>query len=313
MQEKPWRNRSTKRTHSNQRKLSEAKRRASSPVSEKKMRKKKKNSEILIVNVQEQQIVQTYKDWLKSSKTLRQELENYIKESPSKNQKTTILLQEMSTGIHVSTKATQRIIKKIERTGYIEPTTRTGSFNKEGSIKKSRIETFLFYAFLLFVVICLSSVLNMQSESGIPKNIAGYAPMTVLTRSMQRIYPQHSFVVTKVTDPDTLEIGDDITYIKENNTTVTHRIIGINESYMETGARGFETKGVENPRKDEEVVRAENVIGKVVFSNYLIGRVLLFVQENMVLTAGIGIGMIYLIDLLIKHIALAIKGKGELR
>lgn len=251
----------------------------------------------------EAQMVETCEELVKTYEKLQVEIRDYPDVVLKKRKRLNNVLSKLSEQAEEQIPKTIRLageLKKVSQAGAPQVTSQT-KLPKEKSAKKNRFETVVFYSFLLIIVMILSSVLSSQAESGRPKNIAGYSPMTVLTRSMQSVYPQHSLVITKVTEPKELKLGEDITYIKENNTTVTHRIVGVNENYMGTGKRGFETKGVENPRKDEEVVRAENVIGKVVFSSLILGEILLFVQQNMILTAVTVILFIYLSDLLIKY------------
>lgn len=63
-------------------------------------------------------------------------------------------------------------------------------------------------------------------------------------------------------------------------TTVTHRIIGIEENYLNTGQRSFITQGVMNSEADRNPVAAVNVVGKVVWHNKLLGIVVSFGQAN---------------------------------
>ena len=66
-------------------------------------------------------------------------------------------------------------------------------------------------------------------------------------------------------------------------TTITHRIIGIVENYEQTGQRAFETKGTMNKDKDKLPVPAVNVIGKVVYHNYTLGRITDFISQNIII------------------------------
>ena len=70
--------------------------------------------------------------------------------------------------------------------------------------------------------------------------------------------------------PNTLQIGDDITYMANQTTSVTHRIVGIMENYENTGQRAFEAQGVMNSEPDRQPVPAVNVVGKVVYHLSLI-------------------------------------------
>lgn len=79
------------------------------------------------------------------------------------------------------------------------------------------------------------------------------------------VYSKGAPVVSRRTDPSTLEIGDDITFMTSETTTVTHRIIGIVENYADTGQRAFQTQGVMNRTPDSQLVPAVNAVDKAVF------------------------------------------------
>ena len=144
---------------------------------------------------------------------------------------------------------------------------------------KSIIFGTLFYSFLIFVVAVVYFFSSSNDEA--PRTVLGITVMHVLTGSMQDVIPQGSVIVTKKVDPETLKIDDDITYLLESNRTVTHRIIGIQENYAE-GERGFETKGTANPSPDKEIVLAKNVVGKVIFHNHTLGKVVLFIRDHII-------------------------------
>lgn len=136
----------------------------------------------------------------------------------------------------------------------------------------------LFYALLIFIV--LGAFLIKSNSDGRPTSFAGYSMFTVLTGSMESEIPKGSFVITKYAEPESLKIGDDITYMANETTTVTHRIIAIVEKYQDTGKRAFETKGIMNAKPDKKLVPASNVVGKVVFHSKLLGDMADFVGKN---------------------------------
>ena len=107
------------------------------------------------------------------------------------------------------------------------------------------------------------------TSDGAPRSLAGYSGMIVLTESMQSEIPKGSLVIAQQVDPETLQIGDDITYMANQTTSVTHRIVGINENYENTGQRAFQTQGIMNDQPDSQPVPAVNVVGKVVFHSYM--------------------------------------------
>jgi len=154
---------------------------------------------------------------------------------------------------------------------------------------QSPITGVMFYIVLALVII-LTLVFTGLNSNGLPRDFAGYSAMLVLTRSMQSEIPQGSIVITQHVDPNTLEIGDDITFLRSEYTTFTHRIIDIIENFdEETGERGFQTKGIENLEPDVEIVIARNIVGKVIYHNLTIGRFFGFIRGNSLLSIALTI------------------------
>ena len=133
----------------------------------------------------------------------------------------------------------------------------------------------VFYGLLLLLIV--AALFVRTTSDGAPKSLAGYSGMIVLTESMQSEIPKGSLVIAQQVDPETLQIGDDITYMANQTTSVTHRIIGIIEDYEGTGQRAFQTQGTMNDQPDKQLVPAINVVGKVVFHSETLGVVASFI------------------------------------
>lgn len=137
---------------------------------------------------------------------------------------------------------------------------------------------------LLNALLVLAAVALLASfafgQEGAPRVVAGYSASTVLTGSMQNVYPQGSLIITKSVDPTTLQVGDDITYMATEDSTITHRIVEIVPDGAGTlnGELAFITKGTNNNSPDPDPVIASNVVGKVVFSSYAAGQATLFLK-----------------------------------
>lgn len=150
-----------------------------------------------------------------------------------------------------------------------------------GSKKKPRVANIISdVVFYLAIVVTLLATVFAGDTNTTPKLILGYSYYTVLTSSMQDVIPKGSFILVHKTDPEKLLVGDDITYMLDESTSVTHRIVGIHENYEESGARGFVTKGVNNTSPDERMVFAKDVVGKVVFSIAGLGAMILYLRAN---------------------------------
>ena len=135
----------------------------------------------------------------------------------------------------------------------------------------------VFYSALVFLII--SALFIRTTSNGSPRSLAGFTGMVVLSGSMQAEIPKGSLVIAQQVDPKTLQIGDDITFMANPTTTVTHRIIGIIEDYEDTGQRAFQTQGIMNDEPDAQPVPAVNVVGKVIFHSEVLGQIAGFMGQ----------------------------------
>ena len=107
--------------------------------------------------------------------------------------------------------------------------------------------TLVAFVALLAVVLVVIRALGMQF-------------FTVESGSMSPLYPINSLVVVREVEPETIEVGDVVTYVlNEDLVLVTHRVTEINAS-----ERTFTTKGDANTAEDPNPVLWDNVVGKVV-------------------------------------------------
>ncbi len=143
---------------------------------------------------------------------------------------------------------------------------------------KNIISDLLFYGILISLVVA-SLAISGGNGAG-PRMFGDYSAFVVLTGSMEEVIPKGSLVVTKKVDPLELNVGDDITYMVSESTTVTHRIIEVEENYLGTGERAFRTQGVMNKDPDRNLVATVNVVGKVIYHNKALGTVVNYGQDN---------------------------------
>lgn len=142
----------------------------------------------------------------------------------------------------------------------------------------SIISNLLFYA--VIVAMLLGAFLMRSTSKGEPFMIAGYSAANVLTSSMEDVYPKGSLIITKHVDANELKIGDDITFMVSEYSSITHRIIEITENHPDTGERAFKTQGTMNASPDKDMVAAANVVGKVIFHSKALGDIANFVKAN---------------------------------
>ena len=156
-----------------------------------------------------------------------------------------------------------------------------GSLN--GQTKRKKIGTLVgnitFYVLLISVVLGIT-FFGLRAPDAPPRSIAGFSMMTVLSRSMEPTLPVRALVVTRRVDARTLEVGQIVTYLREGDTTVTHRIIEVIDNYQGSQQRAFRLQGDNNSTPDAEAVLAHNIIGEVIYSNLFLGQVVFFVQGH---------------------------------
>jgi signal peptidase len=122
-------------------------------------------------------------------------------------------------------------------------------------------------AALLLVVIALALVLII-----VPK-MAGATPLTVLTQSMEPLYPPGSLLYVRPVKTDDIKVGDVITYQIESGRpdVISHRVIGINSAA--NGKRTFVLQGDNNASADPAAVIPAQVKGRLWYSVPLMGWV----------------------------------------
>jgi len=109
--------------------------------------------------------------------------------------------------------------------------------------------------------------------------LVGLTPYVVLSGSMEPTYHVGSLIYVRSVDHKELASGDPITYMINQDTVVTHRIIEVLESKDEPETIRYITKGDANSAADGSPVHYKNVIGRPVFSIPYLGYVSNFIQN----------------------------------
>ncbi len=128
------------------------------------------------------------------------------------------------------------------------------------------------------VSIILISVIVLLAVLLAGVRLVGLTPYTVLSGSMEPTYHVGSIVYVKKAEPLELKAGDAITYKISGGTVVTHRIVEVVNG--EDGqAPSFKTKGDAADMIDGTPVKADNIIGKVMFSVPYLGYLSDFIHK----------------------------------
>ena len=120
--------------------------------------------------------------------------------------------------------------------------------------------------------------------------LAGIRTFTVLSGSMEPTYHVGSLIYVKKVDPTTIRPGQVITFMLDENTVATHRVVEIDSENQR-----FTTKGDANDAEDGSLVHYKNVIGTPVFTIPKLGYVANYIQHPPGLYVAISAGAVLLL------------------
>lgn len=109
--------------------------------------------------------------------------------------------------------------------------------------------------------------------------LVGFRVFTVLSGSMEPTYHVGSLIYVKDVDYRQLEAGDVITFMLDENTVATHRIIQVVPDEDEPEVLRFATQGDANDAPDGTLVHYKNVVGTPVFTIPKLGYVANYIQN----------------------------------
>ena len=125
--------------------------------------------------------------------------------------------------------------------------------------------------------------------------LVGLQVFTVLSGSMEPTYHTGSLIYVKKVDPYAIKEGQPITFMLDENTVATHRVVGIVPDEEDASVIRFRTKGDANDAEDGSLVHYKNVIGTPVFTIPKLGYVANYIQHPPGLYVAISAGAILLL------------------
>ena len=126
---------------------------------------------------------------------------------------------------------------------------------------------------LLVVVVVIFALLLAGAR------VVGLQVFTVLSGSMEPTYHVGSLIYVKSVDYTQLKGGDVITFMLDENTVATHRIVGVVPDDEDPTVLRYRTKGDANEAEDGSLVHYKNVIGSPVFTIPYLGYVASYIQN----------------------------------
>ena len=141
--------------------------------------------------------------------------------------------------------------------------------------------------------------------------LAGLQVFTVLSGSMEPTYHTGSLIYVKKVDPYTIKEGQPITFMLDENTVATHRVVGIVPDEEDPTVIRFRTKGDANEAEDGSLVHYKNVIGTPVFSIPKLGYLANYIQHPPGTYVAVSAGAAVLLLMFLPELIGMMRGGGE--
>mgnify|MGYP004534109269 FL=1 len=109
--------------------------------------------------------------------------------------------------------------------------------------------------------------------------LVGLQVFAVLSGSMEPTYHTGSLIYVKKVDPATVVPGQVITFMLDEDTVATHRVVEVVPDEEDAGVLRFRTKGDANQAADGSLVHYKNVLGTPVCSVPYLGYVAAYIQQ----------------------------------
>lgn len=125
--------------------------------------------------------------------------------------------------------------------------------------------------------------------------LIGWDVYTVLSGSMEPTYETGSLIYVKDVDHQNLAEGDPITYLIDEDTVVTHRIVEVVPDEEDASIIRYKTKGDANNAADGSLVHYENVLGKPIFTIPKLGYFADYIQHPPGMYVAIAAGAVLIL------------------
>lgn len=146
------------------------------------------------------------------------------------------------------------------------------------------MSSILMYAFIvIFILIGILLVVyfvdSKRSMQKLEKPL--YGAYVIVSGSMEPIIKIKDAVLIKRVDPDSIQRGDVVTYLSNDESyygiMITHRVVNIQE---ENGEKIYYTKGDHNETVDRSPIKGDQIYGKVVMRIPKIGYIKYFLVSS---------------------------------
>lgn len=141
--------------------------------------------------------------------------------------------------------------------------------------------------------------------------LVGFQVFTVLSGSMEPTYHTGSLIYVKEVDYKEIEAGQVITFLLDEDTVATHRVVEVVPDETDATVLRYRTKGDANDAEDGSLVHYKNVLGSPVFSIPKLGYLANFIQNPPGMYIAISAGAILLLLVFLPDLLFEEENKGE--
>ena len=135
---------------------------------------------------------------------------------------------------------------------------------------KAFVKTWNIISTILVVIVVIAAALLVGAR------LFGLQVFAILSGSMEPTYHVGAVIYVKQASEGDIAVGDALTFMLDEDTVVTHRVI---EVVQDDNGTSYRTQGDANETPDGSLVNYKNVIGKPVFTIPYLGYVASYVQS----------------------------------
>ena len=143
--------------------------------------------------------------------------------------------------------------------------------------------------------------------------IVGVQVYSVLSGAMEPTYHTGSIVYVRRIDPADIQAGTVITFLLDENTVATHRVVEVVPDADDPSVLRFRTKGDANDAPDSALVHENNVIGTPVWTIPYLGYAAEFLQKPAGRALTVAVGALAALSVLLPELIGADKREGKRR
>lgn len=126
------------------------------------------------------------------------------------------------------------------------------------------------------VLVCVVVILAVLLAGA---RLVGFQVFTVLSGSMEPTYHTGALIYVKEVDYRDIEAGQVITFMLDEDTVATHRVVEVVPDETDASILRYRTKGDANDAEDGSLVHYKNVIGSPVFTIPYLGYLANYIQN----------------------------------